>query len=250
MTPGRQGGATAAGAESAPAREARDRGDELLCARARGDAPDGGPRAACPDHLPYDRDDDLLAPFAPGEAPRARLYRPLAPAIVLGRASRPERELHVEACLADAIPLYRRRGGGCAVLLDPGCLVLSLALPLPGLGGIHEAYDRITSWLIEGLADLGIWGVRRRDACDLALGDRKIGGACIYRRSGLLHYAAALLEQPRVDRMERYLQHPPREPRYRRGRTHREFVGRLGPLGPLERIREALAPATLFRTGR
>jgi lipoate-protein ligase A len=176
----------------------------------------------------YALDDDLLEPFRPGEGPRARVYACPETAVVLGRGSDPARELHIDACLADRVPLYRRRGGGCAVVLDPGNLVISVALPLQGLGGIRTAYDRITEWLIAGLAQCGVAGVRYEGICDLALGDRKLGGACTYRRRDLLFYSTTLLVAPDVGKVERYLRHPPREPRYRRGRGHREFMGALG----------------------
>lgn len=194
--------------------------------------------------LAYAEDDDLLRPFTPGEAPRLKLYRPTAPMLVLGRGSRPELELRLEACAADGIPVRRRPGGGCAVLLDPGNLVVSLALPLPGWGGIREAYDRITEGLIGALGALGVAGVRREGACDLALEDRKIGGGCIYRRPGLLYYSTTILELPDLERIERYIAHPPREPEYRRGRTHGEFLGSTGSLGPLHGIVQALGPVT------
>ena len=35
----------------------------------------------------------------------------------------------IEAVLDDGVPVLRRRGGGCAVLLDPGNLVVAAALP-------------------------------------------------------------------------------------------------------------------------
>jgi lipoate-protein ligase A len=176
---------------------------------------------------PYPFDQDLLTPFADGDAPRLRIERFPATAIVLGHGSRPERELYLDRCRADEMPIFRRRGGGCAVVLDPGNLIVSLTLPLPGLTGIRSAYDRITGWLISSLARVGVSGVHREGVSDLALEDRKIGGACIYRQRGLLHYTATLLIDPDIELAERYLPHPPREPAYRRGRSHRAFMGAL-----------------------
>jgi lipoate-protein ligase A len=176
---------------------------------------------------PYPFDQDLLMPFTAGDAPRLRVERFPTTAIVLGHGGRPERELHVDRCLADDLPVFRRRGGGCAVVLDPGNLIVSLTLPLPGLAGIRNAYDRITDWLIAGLTRAGVSGAYREGASDLALADRKIGGACIYRQRGLLHYTTTLLVDPDVELVERYLPHPPREPEYRRGRSHRAFMGEL-----------------------
>jgi lipoate-protein ligase A len=77
------------------------------------------------------------------------------------------------------------------------------------------------------LAEIGLPGASQRGVSDLALEDRKIGGACIWRTKGLLHYSTTLLVDPDLDRIVKYLQHPPREPDYRRGRKHRQFLGRI-----------------------
>ena len=69
--------------------------------------------------------------------------------------------------------------------------------------------------------------MKREGTSDLAIGDRKIGGSCIYRVPGLLFYSTTLLLDPDIDLIERYLRHPPREPDYRKGRPHREFMTSL-----------------------
>lgn len=181
---------------------------------------------------PYDRDDALVA--AAGRAGRALVeVRPCAGlAAVIGRGGDPARELLLEPLRADGVPVLRRPGGGCAVLLDPGNVLVSVAWPLPGIGGIGWAFAALSTWLAGALAEAGLPGVERRGVSDLALAERKIGGACIRRTRGLLHYATTLLVAPDLERVERYLAHPPREPAYRRGRSHREFMGRLSSLEP------------------
>jgi len=175
----------------------------------------------------YEFDDGLIAAaLRTGDAAVA-VYRPACSMAVLGRGSRIDRELHLSACQADAVPLYRRMGGGCAVWLDPGNLIVSAAVPLPGLGGIQESTARLTAWMITGLARAGHRGVTSDGFSDLVLNDRKIGGSCIYRRKGLLLYTTTLLFAPDLEAVERYLPHPPREPEYRRGRGHRAFMGSL-----------------------
>jgi lipoate---protein ligase len=183
-----------------------------------------------PDHPPVT---DLPEEQAMTEAtvadgqPRCRVYRVARPIVVLGRGSDPERELDLQACRDDGVPVVRRSGGGCAVVLDPGNLIVGVALRVPGLLGSLEHFRRISAWLIAGLERVGLGGVRREGPSDLVRGEHKVGGACIHRSRDLLHYGASLLVSPRVELMERYLRHPPREPEYRRGRSHREFVGAL-----------------------
>lgn len=179
--------------------------------------------------VPYTADDGVLSRCRDLGEPTLRLYLARGPQVVLGRGSKPEVEVDLEACATLGIPLARRRGGGCAVLLDPGNVVVSLALAVEGIGGNTGHFARVTDWLVSGLSAAGIPGVAQRGISDLALGDRKIGGACIYRTRGLLLYSATLLVTPDLDLMERCLRHPPREPDYRRGRPHRRFVQALCP---------------------
>ncbi len=158
-----------------------------------------------------------------------------------------ERELFMEALIADAVPVYRRRGGGCAVILDPGNLVVSLAAPMDGVGGVTSAFRSITRWLVKGLERVGVPDVEGRGVSDLVLNDRKVGGSCIYRVRGLVYYSTTLLLEPDLKLVERYLPHPPREPEYRAGRRHHDFMGRLilnegtDTAGFILQLREALA---------
>ncbi|MBI4880253.1 MAG: hypothetical protein HY812_11435 [Planctomycetes bacterium] len=175
----------------------------------------------------YGLDDDLLEAARRDGRSRVRVARPEGAMVVLGAGSRPERELYLDACARDGVPILRRRGGGCAVVLDPGnVLVAAVAVGLPSC---HRRchFDALSAWLVSALALLGLPGVEPAGISDLALRERKVGGACLYRRKDLLYYAASLLVSPDVERASRYLRHPPREPAYRRGRPHAEFMGSL-----------------------
>ncbi len=204
----------------------------------------------------YDRDDGLLAAAREADRPLLRVEPWRGLAAVVGRGGDPGRELRPERLRADGVPVLRRSGGGCAVLLDPGNVVVSVAWPLPGIGDITGAFAAVSAWLAAGLARAGLPGVRQRGISDLALGERKVGGACIRRTRGLLHYGTTLLVDPDLRLIERYLPHPPREPDYRRGRSHAEFMGRLADLEPgldaaglAGRLARILDPAEL-RLGR
>jgi lipoate-protein ligase A len=176
---------------------------------------------------PYDLDDDLMAATLEDGKARVRAGRYRGKAVVLGRGGQPETELQLEAIADDEVQVLRRHGGGCAVYLDPGNLIISVVWPLPGLGGIKKAFDDISSGLIATLAEAGLAGVTQEGVSDLVLDGRKIGGSCIYRSRDLLYYSTTLLIDPDLDSVERYLKHPPREPDYRRGRDHRQFMGSL-----------------------
>jgi lipoate-protein ligase A len=147
--------------------------------------------------------------------------------VVLGSGSRAEVELNLDACRAARAPIVRRRGGGCAVVLDPGNIIVSVVATGLPFGRHREHFDALTDWLTAGLADIGFPGVHQAGICDLVAGDRKVGGACLHRRRGLLYYSASLLACPDLVTVARLLKHPPREPGYRRGRNHAAFMGSL-----------------------
>ena len=206
------------------------------------------------DILDYTHDDALIAAARADRQTRIAVYRLPRPVVVLGKGSRPERELHVDHCIADAVPVLRRSGGGCAVVIDPGNLIVSVALPSSGLGGNRARFERISQWLIDALAACGVPGVQRAGTSDLALADRKISGSCIHQTRDLVYYSATLLVAPDTARMTRWLQHPPREPDYRAAREHADFVTCMASFLPDEadptaalqsRLQAALAPDTL-----
>ena len=185
---------------------------------------------ADPDDLPtkpWDRDDDLLRGVRDERAPRAAVYRWDTVAVVIGRGGRQSMELHRAAIARDGVPLYRRPGGGCAVVLDPGNLVVAVGLPLAGIGGITSAFAAISAWLGGLLAACAVPAVEQRGVSDLVQGDRKVGGSCIWRTRALLNNSTTQLVTPDLDLVERYLPHPPREPDYRQGRAHRDFMAGL-----------------------
>ena len=189
----------------------------------------------------YDLDDGLVAAAAAAGRPLVRVAPAPRTMVVLGAGGKPEVELRAEACLADGVPVLRRGGGGCAVVLDPGNVIVSVVYRAPGFGGSPAHFARISAWLIAGLARCGVRGASVAAGSDLVVGERKFGGACIRRARGLLHYSTSLLVDPDLSLLPRNLAHPPREPEYRRGRGHLDFVRPLAALGPFRAA--SLAPA-------
>ena len=201
----------------------------------------------------YNFDDELIQQTIDDCQPRVTVYRMEEAAIVLGRSSKEEEELNVEAVTADGIPVLRRRGGGCAVVLDPGNVIVSVVLPAMGSGKIKEYFSFISDWIIGGLGEAGVPGVERRGISDLAVNDRKIAGASMERKKNYVYYSTSILFDPDVVLMEKYLKHPPREPDYRKGRTHAEFVASLkdqageGDIGQfIKDLQKALSMDTLM----
>ena len=173
---------------------------------------------------PYAEDELLLQAVMRDGQPRIRVYRPEQTTVVLGRGSNPEIELNLEACQADGVALLRRRGGGCAVVLDSGNVVVSVAVAAEGLNHTLRRFELISDWLLKHIQGMGYRDVYRDGTCDLVLDERKVGGACVYRSLGLILFSATLLISPDIENIERYIKHPPREPHYRGGRAHRDFL--------------------------
>lgn len=160
--------------------------------------------------------------------------------VIVGRSNAIEREVNVAACEADGVPIVRRMSGGGAVLLGPGCLCYSLALPLP------EHQERnitvVTRDIMHRLKHAFIAGGRRVDVqgiSDLVHQGRKVSGnSQRWLKRSLLHHGTVLYDFD-LAKIERYLPMPTRRPDYRGERPHAEFVGSL-PLSR-EAIVELLA---------
>ncbi|MBU0518809.1 hypothetical protein KKA00_04520 [bacterium] len=182
----------------------------------------------------YDYDDHLIEEVLRTRQPRLKVYRAPLTAVVIGRGGKPDIELHLDAIARDGVPVLRRNGGGCAVVIDAGNLVVSVALPVNGIKDNRKYFDRITDWLIGKLQETGLESVQQRGISDLAIGDRKIGGSCIYRTNQYLYYSTTILLTADLSLIDRYLKHPPREPDYRYSRPHLDFVMNVGEMEGLE----------------
>jgi lipoate-protein ligase A len=172
-----------------------------------------------------------------------RLWEPPRPMVVLGRSSKIEDEVDLDACRAERVPVLRRNSGGAAVLAGPGCLMYAVVLSCrlrPPLRAVGYAHRFVLGTLADALRPL-VGGVGHRGISDLAVGEKKCSGNSLrLRRDHLLYHGTLLCDFP-LDLVARLLKMPPRQPDYRRGRLHGEFLANL-PLPP-EAIRQALAAA-------
>ncbi len=159
-----------------------------------------------------------------------RFWESSRPFVVLGLASRRDREVDVSACAARGIPILRRCSGGGTVVQGPGCLSYTLILRITDNGPL-EHIDTTNAFIMERhgrlLAEATGLPIRRRGVTDLAVGQRKFSGnAQRRRRRFLLFHGTFLLDFP-IPSMEEILPYPPRTPRYRRKRSHGAFLTNL-----------------------
>jgi lipoate-protein ligase A len=155
---------------------------------------------------------------------------PAGPLVVLGRSNDAAREVDLDRCRAEGVSVIRRRGGGGAVVLEPGTVCVTAAWKRPKAFAPAGALRAIGEMIADALADLGI-GVSLRGTGDLAIGERKLAGSSLaVGRDGVL-FQMSLLRDADLARIARLLRHPGREPEYRRGRSHGEFLTSLAREG-------------------
>ncbi|MFO0799169.1 MAG: lipoate--protein ligase family protein [Gemmataceae bacterium] len=156
-----------------------------------------------------------------------RLWRQPTPAVVVGAGGSVAIDVDEAACAADGVPVVRRSSGGGTVVLDPGCLCVSVVLRLdrPGLDTIAGA-TRFVMWKLRDAVRGHMADVVLAGSGDLAAGGRKLAGSAQQRkRTHLLHHASVLGPSgDTFDRIARYLRRPEREPAYRAGRGHADFL--------------------------
>jgi lipoate-protein ligase A len=152
--------------------------------------------------------------------------------VVLSRSRPGSREVFLDRCTDDRVPVVVRPSGGGAVIVAPGTVTASIVLPTGATERFPEPhFRRLCGAVAEGLSKCGVHGISMRGVSDLCLSDRKIAGSSLRLWRGRLLFQIAVLVDSDIDLLERYLRHPSREPDYRRGRSHRDFVTSLRAAG-------------------
>jgi lipoate-protein ligase A len=160
------------------------------------------------------------------------LWEPEDVAVVIGYGQTAGREVHMDRCRSEAVPVIRRRGGGGAVVLMPGVLCMTVAFMSQQSDSPYYFFNKINQFLIDTLSSrFGIQDLSLSGISDIAISGRKILGCSMFKSRNLYFYQGSLLVHPDLARIERYLQHPSREPDYRQGRGHGEFVTSLRGMG-------------------
>ncbi len=172
-------------------------------------------------------DDQLLADVQSDSAAAClRIWESATYGVVLGKSNVAVQEVDEGACAAEGVPIFRRSSGGGTVVVGPGCLCFTLALPIPtdypmlGIAGVtQQLMQRLANaWstpehplAVEGISDLAVEG---RKVC---------GNAQRWKSRAFLHHGTLLYDFD-LSRISRYLRLPNRRPDYRTGRSHQDFV--------------------------
>lgn len=152
--------------------------------------------------------------------------------VVLGNANQMEKECKLEVCEEDCVPILRRAGGGGAVVLHPGCLIVSVGAWLKHYYSNSKYFRLLNDAVITCLesAYSNIHSLRQEGISDIAHKKKKIAGTSLFRSRNFLIYQASILVEDKVDAIEKYLEHPSDEPDYREGKAHKDFLGTLQDL--------------------
>jgi lipoate-protein ligase A len=183
-------------------------------------------------------DEDLLTAVELGALWRHRVWEVSELSVVVGRGTVADKEVRLDACAADGVPVLRRRGGGGAVVLGGGCLVVSLATTVERELDVGCYLNAIADFLAQAVGRRTGLPLVRLGTGDVCFGDRKVLGSSLFRRRRLLFYQASLLHSLDLSLVGKYLAHPSREPEYRRGRSHGEFLTTLQDAGTVTHAAE------------
>ncbi|WP_284746531.1 lipoate--protein ligase family protein [Amycolatopsis sp. RTGN1] len=149
--------------------------------------------------------DEALLRVAP-ESPVLWLWRnPVC--VVVGRGQRIAREVRVEECARDGVPVLRRASGGGTVFHDPGNLNVTLVLP----GPTDRPLETLGKVMSAAVDQLGL--VPRIGDRGLFIDDAKLCGFAVFRtKTGLLAHSTLLVETSAA-LVGRYLTSAPADPR-------------------------------------
>lgn len=182
------------------------------------------------------------------EPPQVRALPVTEVAVVLPRSREPQREVHLDNCERDRVPVVLRPSGGGAVVLAPGMVTVSALAPLFGPRSTAQLFARFCGVVADALAALGVPPLELRGVSDLCLGDRKLVGSSLRLMQHRVLFQASVLVDADLQLLDRYLPYPSRVPAYRQGRPHREFVTTLAQAGfPLTPEAVAAALERQFR---
>ncbi|MCH2182662.1 MAG: lipoate--protein ligase family protein, partial [Mariniblastus sp.] len=176
-------------------------------------------------------DEALLETNERGEADCEvlRLWHPSEPLVVMGRSSSLSREVNLDYCQREQIPVIRRCSGGATIVTGPGCLMYAVLLSYrkrPELRMLEQAHRFVMSTIQAAIGSLGV-SVEFQGTSDLTMDNRKFSGNALRCKKDWLLYHGTLLYGMNLEWITDCLGQPERQPDYRADRSHAEFVGQI-----------------------
>ncbi|MCY4443960.1 MAG: hypothetical protein OXC44_04070 [Proteobacteria bacterium] len=175
--------------------------------------------------------DDVILQHA-AEAVYVHVFVPETVMVVMARST-PVRDCFMSRCVQRNIEVYRRLGGGGAVVLYPGCVVVSAGIWVDREFDNARFFALFSKCFIAVLKEhLSVEGIYQDGVSDLVSAGRKVAGSSMFRSKRYLLYQASLLVTLDIPLIENILAHPSREPDYRRRKSHGDFLLGLCDLNP------------------
>ena len=146
--------------------------------------------------------------------------------VVVGRSGKVEEECFMPVCLKDGVKVLRRFSGGGTVLQGKGCLNYSAVLSYSRnekFRNIEFSYESIMKSISEEFSRKGI-EAEFLPISDLAVGGRKFSGNAQARKKKYFLHHGTVLYGMDIEKIARYIKHPPKEPEYRTSRAHDDFL--------------------------
>jgi lipoate---protein ligase len=194
------------------------------------------------------KNDGLFLYGAIREKPFVHCYEQQAMEVVYGPSCKIEKEINVDKCKTDGVPLIPRRGGGGTVVLAPGMVITIMVGERGGPkddnpkqnqdssnsegkrgSEIYRIFGRIHQLFINILAPHLRFPIEQQGISDLAIGGKKVLGSSLYlgQTPALYYYQSSLMVSSDTRLISTCLKHPPKEPEYRAGRSHNDFCTSL-----------------------
>ncbi len=149
---------------------------------------------------------------------------------VLGYSNKAARELNLETCRRDFIPVLRRPSGGGTVLQGPGCLNYALILRIPESGplkNLKSSNEFIMETNRKALEALLGSEVRVQGITDLTFNGLKFSGNAQRRLKNAFLFHGTFLYGFDLSTVSKYLALPSLQPDYRENRPHDAFITNL-----------------------
>ena len=173
-------------------------------------------------------DEALLNQAERGDRPGdlLRLWQPVDPLVVIGRASKRHEEVNIDACLTAGVPVLRRTSGGAAIVTGRGCLMYAVVLSYdlhPELHALDQCHQYVMGRIQKALAQ-DIPEITFQGTCDLTYRGKKFSGNSLRCKRTHLIYHGTILYDFDLPLIHELLRQPPRMPDYRENRPHDTFV--------------------------
>ena len=159
-----------------------------------------------------------------------RFWEPKEHFVVVGYANQAAKEVNLNTCEKNHIPIFRRSSGGGTVLQGPGCLNYALILKINGtksLKSITETNRYVLERHQKALESSLGEKIEIQGLSDLTIKTLKFSGNAQRRKKNFLLFHGTFLLAMDIKLIDKFLPLPSKHPEYRGNRPHSKFLTNL-----------------------